>query len=150
MKLPGILTLFSSYSFFDFSHRKKKKLSQNLLEIVCHPNNSIHRVRWVSLTSQILASWSFHYSSPKNIKPFPLHDLPGIPTLFSHNCFSFFFFIFSSPRNFEKGFACDSSDCSIRALPIFSWPLNTSLLSFVEHMALFSTHNWRWNRQCQL
>jgi len=148
MKLPGILTLFFLL-LFDFSHRKKKKLSQNLLEILCHPNNSIHRVRWVSLTSQILASWSFHYISPHNIKPFPLHDLPGIPTLFSHKYF-FFFFIFAFPRNFEKGFARDSSDCSIRGLPIFSWPLNTSLLSFVEHRSLFSTHNWGWNRQCQL
>ncbi len=38
-----------------------------------------------------------------------------------------------------EGFCRDSSDSSIRALPI-SWPLNNSLLSFLEHMSLFSTH----------
>jgi hypothetical protein len=42
--------------------------------------------------------------------PFPPQDLPGIPTLFSYSFFDlpcrwFFFLIFSSPRNFEKGFA---------------------------------------------
>jgi hypothetical protein len=30
-------------------------ISQNLLQILCHPN-SIHKVWWVSLTSQIPAS----------------------------------------------------------------------------------------------
>jgi hypothetical protein len=38
-----------------------------------------------------------------------------------------------------EGFCRDSSDSSIRALPI-SWPLNNSLLSFLEHVSLFSTH----------
>ncbi len=49
-----------------------------------------------------------------------------------------------------QGFCRDSSDSSIRALPISSWPLNNSLLSFVEHVFLFPTHNWGWNMQCQL
>ncbi len=40
-----------------------------------------------------------------------------------------------------EGFCRDSSDSSIRALPISSWPRNNSLLSFLEHMSLFSTHN---------
>jgi len=40
-----------------------------------------------------------------------------------------------------EGFCRDSSVSSIRALPISSWPLNNSLLSFLEHMSLFSTHN---------
>jgi hypothetical protein len=39
-----------------------------------------------------------------------------------------------------EGFCRDSSDSSIRPLPI-SRPLNNSLLSFVEHISLFSTHN---------
>jgi hypothetical protein len=43
----------------------------------------------------------------------------------------------------------DSSDSSIRAL-LMSWPLNNSLLSFVEHMSLLFTHNWGWNMQCHL
>jgi hypothetical protein len=33
-----------------------------------------------------------------------------------------------------EGFCRDSSDSSIRALPI-SWPLNNSLLSFLEHIS---------------
>jgi hypothetical protein len=48
---------------------------------------------------------------------------------FSHRCFFFSHFLL---------FCRDSSDCSIRALPI-SWPLNNSILSFLEHMSLFST-----------
>jgi len=36
-----------------------------------------------------------------------------------------------------EGFCRDSSDSSIRALPISSWPLNNSLLSFLEHLSLF-------------
>jgi hypothetical protein len=48
-----------------------------------------------------------------------------------------------------EGFCRDSSDSSMRALPI-SWTLNNSLLSLVEHMCLFSTQNWGWNMQCQL
>jgi hypothetical protein len=36
-----------------------------------------------------------------------------------------------------EGFCRDYSDSSIRALPI-SWLVNNSLLSFLEHMSLFS------------
>ncbi len=71
--------------------------------------------------------------SKKNINPFPLHDLPGIPTLFLLVLFrlfsQMFFPSFFLPQKLREGFCRDSSDCSIRALPI-SWPLNNSLLSF--------------------
>ncbi len=39
--------------------------------------------------------------------------------------------------------------CSIRTSPI-SWRLKNSLISFLQHTLLFSTHNWGWNMQCQL
>ncbi len=48
-----------------------------------------------------------------------------------------------------EGFWRDSSDSSIRTLPI-SWPLNNSLLSFLEHVSVFSTQNWGWNMQRHL
>ncbi len=49
-----------------------------------------------------------------------------------------------------EGLWRDSPDSSIRALTI-SWALKYSLLSFLEHMSLFSTHNnWGWNMQGQL
>jgi hypothetical protein len=45
----------------------------------------------------------------KKHQPHSSSRSPGIPTLFSYSLFNFshrcFFFIFSSPRNFEKGFA---------------------------------------------
>jgi len=56
---------------------------------------------------------------------------------------------FLLPQKLLEGFSPDFSDCSIRALPI-SWPLNNSLLSFLEHTSLFSTHNWGWNMQRHL
>ncbi len=48
-----------------------------------------------------------------------------------------------------EGFWRDFSDSSRRVLPI-SWSLNKSLLSCLQHMSLFSTHNWRWKMQCEL
>ncbi len=78
----------------------------------------------------------FPLDLPKKINPCPLQDLPGMLTLVSYSCFDFSHrcFFFSHFLLFCR----DSSDCSIRALPI-SWPLNNSILSFLEHMSLFST-----------
>jgi hypothetical protein len=61
----------------------------------------------------------------------------------------FLFLHFLRAQKLLEGFCRDSSESSKCALPI-SWPLNNSLLSFVEHVSLFSIHNWGWNMQCQL
>jgi hypothetical protein len=61
----------------------------------------------------------------------------------------FLFLHFLRAHKLQEGFCHDSSDSSRCALPI-SWPLNNSLLSFVEHMSLFSTHNWGWSMQQHL
>ncbi len=57
----------------------------------------------------------------------------------SHKYFSLFLHFLRGQKLLE-GFCRDSSDSSICALPI-SWPLNNSLLSFLEHVSLFCTHN---------
>jgi len=68
--------------------------------------------------------------------------------------FRLFFQMFLLPhfllaQKLLEGLCRDSSDSSIRALPM-SWPLNKSLLSFVEEMSLFSAHNWGWSMQRHL
>jgi hypothetical protein len=85
----------------------------------------------------------FPLDLPKKHQPLsssrpPRNSHTLLSLLFDFSCRCFFFFIFSLPD--LEGFCRDSSDCSIRALPI-SWLLNNSLLSFVEHVSLFSTHN---------
>ncbi len=94
----------------------------------------------MSLTSQIPASEAdLSTRCPqKTSTPF----LFTISLEFSHSSLTpfrlflqMFLLHFLLAQKLLEGFCRDSSDCSIRALPI-SWPLNNSLLSFVEHVSL--------------
>jgi len=95
-----------------------------------------------------------HHRFPQAKLIFPL-DLPKKHQIFFTNSLEFSHFSLTPFRLFLQmflhlhflltqklleGVCRDSSDSSIRALPI-SWPLNNSLLSFLEHMSRFSTHN---------
>ncbi len=104
------------------------------------------------ITDSRKLSWSFHEISPKNINPFPPHYLPGIPTLLSYSFFDFshrcLFFVFSFPRNFEKGFAVTLQTVAYALYRFFATEQFITFL--LEHMSLFSTHNWAWNMQCHL
>jgi hypothetical protein len=88
-----------------------------------------------------------HQPLSSSRSPWNSHTLLSL--LFHFSCRCFFFLHFLRAQKLLEGFCRDSSESSKCALPI-SWPLNNSLLSFVEHVSLFSIHNWGWNMQCQL
>jgi hypothetical protein len=69
--------------------------------------------------------WNSHTSSLTPFRPF----------------MQMFLLHFLLAQKLLEGFCRDSSESSIRGLPISSWPRNNSLLSFLEHMSQFSTHN---------
>jgi hypothetical protein len=97
-----------------------------------------------------------HHRFPQAKLIFPLHLSKEISTRFlfrislkfSHSALTpFRLFLQMFPllhfllaQKLLEGFSCDSSDCRISALPISSL-VKISLLSFVERMSLFSTHN---------
>jgi hypothetical protein len=84
----------------------------------------------------------FPLDIPKKHQPFYSSRSPWIShtslTPFGLFLQMFLLLHFLLAQKLLEGFCRDSS---IRALPISSWPLNNSLLSFLEHLSLFSTHN---------
>jgi len=89
------------------------------------------------------------------MNPFPLHDETPwnshtlLSLLFDFPCRCFSSSFSPRPEISRRVLPWLFRLSSIRALPM-SWPLNNSLLFFVEHVSLFCTHNWGWNMQCQL
>jgi hypothetical protein len=132
MKLPGILTLFSSYSFFNFSHRRSRALikpTKNPLPSQWH-TKGVMGVRHITDSCKLIFTLDL---SKKHQSLF----LFTISLKFSQSSltpFRLFFHMFLLPhfllaQKLLEGFWRDSSDCSIRVLPI-SWSLNNFINFF--------------------